>query len=985
MHTPNYQDMEGYVCAFCDTYGLPKSNSTLVDYDNKGYNAHQGDISNVTRIPLPSPPRDESLIGRGGGGGGGCFKVQSCGGKDSTISSSMGTFTTNNKCMKHMPILSVASNICCSGSQIKHNPLDSYNILYTNQDMFSKSVTSQSEANPSTSAPLSDTFDYLHCLPTPTTLSSTSWAYPEYTYDKSPICSEFPIQQIMFPEYPGLISNYNDSNMMDCSTLANKDYGYMAYKVPAPNLYTSDLIHPYDNNPPVSSPGIHHNVAQPCTNGPPSLHIQSGMFGSTQYGSTLNSPMELPRLTDLPYDPSLHPQYKEHNTTDFCYNRMVNETNYSPDIHHNLNDQHNKCFKMPVDNIMLHSIKKTNDSLAVRRGKPISSLIKSYIPLSESILKCIVDDYLSLSPSEYQKQRYSITIYTGKVAQKSYGTEKRYLCPPPYVRLLGSKWFENCSDNTRNTDPIFSGTNQKDGSYGTNMFGMNSLMDIYVTSLLLDVEESFSISSMDCYCSDGSAFRPGCSKTTPIWGKTNLRAMYIPDRKEKIRSTCLKVQLHKKNKEFNFAQFQSSPICIISKASQKKTSSKNNDMLIYHGSMIALFNRSKAQTNRIRFLGSSSSNSVITNKVLSGTVNHELELNPENTFLTANSQAWEPFQIWSLDLFTNPMSFTNMDQSMSLIRFNQVVVLQCSTTGLITTPLIIRRVDGRNTVIKTQDISRNNDYKNTLDLNEPVNSLQKVAFQIYTEDPNLLSNIYLTYQDENIIMQPARIVEKDELDLGYSDLDSSSKMPKNSLWDTSNNSETLDTFFSQKNLLDNTYNRLFSFHDFMQKHTLHRTNNDMVQDSQQKSKPLYMKSVSQNSSVDKNGTTGSFENTSESVENVLENAIWNIVGISSVESSVYISPKSKVNTIGLVPVIKEVKYLSVDVIQIIGQNINQSYSVWIGGKPCKTFRFSTFFADDSSMFIDLQCVLHPQILPQDLNYILLVRDDGVIFDSKKHL
>ncbi|KTW29853.1 hypothetical protein T552_01057 [Pneumocystis carinii B80] len=960
MYTPNCKNMKGYVHGFCDMYGnVSESGPVLLDYD-KDYIPR--DISSITRVALPSPPRDDRSN----------YKMQTC--RQDSMQTPENVFTgrttdplsatSKNKSIKHTPTLcSDASNIYCS--HMKPSSIDSYPMLYGNQDIYSysKSITSQSETN--SSLPISDTFDYLHCLPTPTTLGSTSWAYPEYAYDKSPVCSEFPMQHMMFPEYPGLISNYNDPNMIDCSTFTDKDYEYTTYKMPMPNIFTSDLMKVY-NDSPLTPSNVHNMTSQSCGNASSSFHMQPEMFGSTQYNSSLNSPMELPHLTNIQYDHSLRPQYKKHNT-DLCFNRVVDKGSYTSDRQPpDLNDQRNKCFKVDANNVLLHSIKKTNDSLAVRRGKPISSLIKSYIPLSESILQCIVNDYISLGPSGYQKHRYSIVIYTSKVAQKSYGTEKRYLCPPPCLRLLGSKWFEGClTDIPLNSYP---GTTQKENTYGTNIFGMYSFMDIYATSLLLDVEESFNISSMDCYCSDGTIFKPGPSKTTPVWGKINLRSMYIPDRKEKIRSTCLKVQLHKKNKEFNFVQFQSSPICIISKASQKKTSSKNNDMLIYHGSMIALFNRSKAQTNRIRFLGTSCSNSSVTNSVLSGLGNPQLEMGSENIILTATSQAWEPFLIWSLDLFLNPDVCETIDQSMTLIRFNQVVILQCSTTGLITVPLIIRRVDGRNTVIKGQENSKN-DHKNIYDLDEPVNSLQKVAFQVYIENSNL-PDIYLTYQDENIIMQTARYVDK-EADVKLSDYD-----------------KTSDTFLSSRDLLDNLYNKLFSYHDFIQKYGCHQTsgiNNTTIQNSSYKIRFFVPRSIPlQNLPIDKTGSNP-LENNSENTENVTENAIWNIVGISSVESSFYISPKSNATTVGLVPVIKEVKYLSVNIIQIIGQNINQSYTVWIDGKLCKTFRFSTFFAEDSSMFIDLQCILHPQIMPQDPNHILLVRDDGVVFDSKRHI
>ncbi|QSL65003.1 hypothetical protein MERGE_002307 [Pneumocystis wakefieldiae] len=975
MYTPNYQNTSNYVHGFHDTYGnLSEQGPVLIDYD-KDYIPR--DISNASRMALPSPPRDDPSN----------YKMHSC--RQDSIHPSANIIAgaaadslsaSSNKNIKHTSLCPDTSNVYCP--HMKPASLDPYPMLYRDQDMFSytKSIASQSETN--SSLPISDTFDYLHCLPTPTTLGSTPWPYPEYTYDKSPICSEFPVQHMMFSEYPGLISDYNDSNIMDCSTFSDKDYGYMAYKMPASNLFASDLMQVYDNDPSTSS-NVHNMTARSCGNAPSSFNMQSEMFGSTPYNSSISSPLELPRLPNIQYDHSLHPHYKKNNA-DLCFNRVTDKGNYSSDGQsHDLNDHRNKCFNMDVNNIMLHSIKKTSDSLAARRGKPISSLIKSYIPLSETILQSIVNDYVSLTPSGCQKHRYSIVIHTSKVAQKSYGTEKRYLCPPPCLRLHGTKWFEGCFSDIP-LSSSFSGTNQKENTYLTNTFGMYSYMDIYATSLLLDVEESFSVSSMDCYCSDGSIFKPGSSKTAPVCGKMNLRSMYVPDRKEKVRSACLKVQLHKKNRDFNFVQFQSSPICIISKASQKKTSSKNSDMLIYHGSMIALFNRSKAQTNRIRFLGSTS-NSSTTNGILPVLGSYSTESTPENVFLTATSQIWEPFLLLSLDLFVNPEACESIDQSMTLIRFNQVVVLQCSATGLISIPLIIRRVDGRNTIIKGQENTKN-DNKNMLELDEPVNSLQKVAFEVYSEDSST-SDLYLTYQDDNIIMQLARYVDKEETDTKLSDYDK--VFTKRSMWDMSSSNSLPDIFLPSQKNPENKYNKLLSYHDFMQKYGRHRIGIMNTSNPAQKS-PYRIRSLAsgstnaQNASADKSGSVP-VENNSDNSEVVMENAIWNIVGISSIESSFYISPKSNTVTIGPVPIIREVNYLSMNTVQIICQNINQSFSVWINGKLCKTHKFSTFFAEDSTLFTDLQCFLHPQIIPQDSNHILLVRDDGVVFDSKEHI
>ncbi|KAI9249532.1 beta-trefoil DNA-binding domain-containing protein [Sporodiniella umbellata] len=328
----------------------------------------------------------------------------------------------------------------------------------------------------------------------------------------------------------------------------------------------------------------------------------------------------------------------------------------------------------------------------------------------------------------------TIMLLTSKVAQKSYGTEKRFLCPPPATVLKGNHWLvsDAAITSTATTDqPLFQSP--------------SSAPVAPKLTIQISGEAIQQSGTIEWQTSSGTIVDTTLAATHPdTVGKCISKQLYINDADEKRKrvEVMAKVQL---GNGLNLGNFQSKSIKVISKPSKKRQSSKNMELCVHHGTTISLFNRIRSQTVSTKYLGVSTTSD-----------------SNNGTCFVSRTGVWDPFVIWIVDTshknsssprldhnphhpsYPAPPAIALQSSSSLAIHYNQPVVLQCVTTGLVSPVMIIRKVDKQSLVLGGRLVSPGEEAKpyggeeGNEALGDPVSQLHKVAFQI-VQDPSFQS------------------------------------------------------------------------------------------------------------------------------------------------------------------------------------------------------------------------------------------------------
>ncbi|KAH7108529.1 hypothetical protein BKA62DRAFT_24948 [Auriculariales sp. MPI-PUGE-AT-0066] len=384
-----------------------------------------------------------------------------------------------------------------------------------------------------------------------------------------------------------------------------------------------------------------------------------------------------------------------------------------------------------------------NEELALRKGGPGSDGFNEF-------MRPLLDAYIA-APNRIQFGERTIIVMSSKVAQKSYGSEKRFLCPPPMAVFIGNSWWSQPANGS------LSQSNGKEGS-GPKLLPPQVVVSISGEPNPTDLALEWS--AVNGHPFDPSVDVPNPELTTFV-GRAVGKHLYISEADEKRKKVEALVHVaapQLDDQERLIGIFKSRPIKVISKPSKKRQSAKNLELCINHGSTVALFHRLRAQTVSTKYLCVAGSGAAY--KGSDGQPLHNTAPITGSPSFAARTTSWDSFIIYIVDT-KRPSSGPNIvsppppvsdypspppnviqflqNGAQVPIYYNQTVVLQCLTSGVVSPTLVIRRVDHSTTVLgggqEPGAKSVSNDYCPPGEVcGDPVSQLHKIAFEVF--DPS---------------------------------------------------------------------------------------------------------------------------------------------------------------------------------------------------------------------------------------------------------
>ncbi|KAL5507420.1 hypothetical protein ACEPAH_6876 [Sanghuangporus vaninii] len=356
----------------------------------------------------------------------------------------------------------------------------------------------------------------------------------------------------------------------------------------------------------------------------------------------------------------------------------------------------------------------------------------------QSFIRPYLDQYVR-TPNRIAFGERTVIVMSSKVAQKSYGTEKRFLCPPPTAIMIGNSWW---SEMTRR------GEEPKQAP---------PRVVISISGEPMPQEGSVEWTS-----TSGKAFDVNDPPAgTTFIGRCVGKQLYISDVDEKKKKVEALVKImapaSDDEPERVIGVFPSRPIKVISKPSKKRQSAKNLELCINHGSTISLFHRLRSQTVSTKYLCVSGSGASFKGSDGAPLMGVDQRTRTATPSFIARTASWDPFVMYIVDVNKpaggidappppppqpdypspppNAIPFTNNGSQIPIF-YNQTVVLQCLTSGVVSPVLIIRKVDHSTTVVGgglaegAKGVAEHYCAPGEV-CGDPVSQLHKIAFEVY--------------------------------------------------------------------------------------------------------------------------------------------------------------------------------------------------------------------------------------------------------------
>lgn len=286
----------------------------------------------------------------------------------------------------------------------------------------------------------------------------------------------------------------------------------------------------------------------------------------------------------------------------------------------------------------------------------------------------------------------TIRCMYANIAQKSYGSEKRFLCPPPSVKINGPlrpcKWVSMrviSGDSVTPSVGMISASAHLGSSQSSHGKAGSTASAITTTgggeeATLLDLNGEAKFGKLHV-----GSVSDATNKVFRL--QVNLLRADLPGEEGRAGLRNLQDSSSPLQLPFNaWSTFHSAPINVISKPARKSVRTRAASPAIASGSVVCLYNRLNSQTVRTKYLG-----------VETGAIEDVAQVEVARR-LVARQDGWEGF---SIELLARPVNDPAIARANSKgyqtddwgITYGSIVCLRDVNTKLCSDPMLICKVD----------------------------------------------------------------------------------------------------------------------------------------------------------------------------------------------------------------------------------------------------------------------------------------------------